>query len=183
MKMTTPIKDDKKLNELLDVYDEYSKNQLLLKYCLNTGLRISDVLSQKVGPNTTSQYIEMKEQKTRKTKTISLSNQLKRYIDTYVKINELSSDDYLFFNSRDKSKNISRQMAHKIISNAGEMVGLDISAHSLRKTFGYRAYKQGVDLSLLMDIFNHSNQSVTLKYIGITQDNINTVYESMNIGF
>ena len=74
-------------------------------------------------------------------------------------------------------------MAHKIISNAGEMVGLDISAHSLRKTFGYRAYKQGVDLSLLMDIFNHSNQSVTLKYIGITQDNINTVYESMNIGF
>ena len=182
MKMTTPIKNENDLKQLLDVYEEYSKNKLLLIYCLNTGLRISDVLSQRVKHNT-SQYIEMNEKKTGKSKTISLSNQLKRYIDTYVEAHDLSNDDYLFFNSRDKSKNISRQMAHKIISNAGEMVGLDISAHSLRKTFGYRAYKQGVDLSLLMDIFNHSNQSVTLKYIGITQDNINTVYESMNIGF
>lgn len=182
MKMTTPIKNENDLKQLLDVYEEYSKNKLLLIYCLNTGLRISDVLSQQVKHNT-SQYIEMNEKKTGKSKTISLSNQLKRYIDTYVEVHDLSSDDYLFFNSRDKSKNISRQMAHKIISNAGEMVDLDISAHSLRKTFGYKAYKQGVDLSLLMNIFNHSNQSVTLKYIGITQDNINTVYESMNIGF
>ena len=39
----------------------------------------------------------------------------------------------------------------------------------MRKTFGYHAYKNGVSLELLMDIFNHSTQAMTLRYIGITE--------------
>jgi len=49
------------------------------------------------------------------------------------------------------------------------------------KTFGYWDYQQGIDITLLMKIFNHSAPSITLRYIGITQDDINNVYVNLNL--
>ena len=43
-----------------------------------------------------------------------------------------------------------------------------IGTHTLRKTFGYHAYNNGYDITLIQKLFNHSSQSVTLRYIGIT---------------
>ena len=42
-----------------------------------------------------------------------------------------------------------------------------ISSHTLRKTWGYCAYKSGVDIAFLQHFFDHSTPSKTLKYIGI----------------
>jgi integrase len=104
-------------------------------------------------------------------------------ISIYASNNNLSDDDYLFFSSRNRDEHIKRSRASKIIAKAGDMIGIVCSAHSLRKTFGYLAYKNGTSIELLMQIFNHSSQSVTLRYIGITQENINEVYDSINISF
>ncbi|MCY6354746.1 tyrosine-type recombinase/integrase [Clostridium sp. ZS2-4] len=72
-----------------------------------------------------------------------------------------------------ENKPISRQHAWYILNTAAEMVGLvvkdengniisgEIGTHSLRKTFGYHAYNNGVSLELLMQIFNHSSKSET----------------------
>ncbi len=46
----------------------------------------------------------------------------------------------------------------------------------MRKTFGYHHYKKFRDLALLQKIFNHSNPQVTLRYIGIEQDQIEDSY-------
>ncbi|WP_268818337.1 integrase [Paenibacillus alkaliterrae] len=54
-------------------------------------------------------------------------------------------------------------------------VGEAIGCHSHRKTFGYHAYKLGTDIVLLQQIFNHSSPSVTLRYIGILQCDIDRV--------
>lgn len=43
----------------------------------------------------------------------------------------------------------------------------------MRKTFGYHFYRKTKDVALLMDLFNHSSQSVTLSFIGINQDEVN----------
>lgn len=176
------IKDRKTLNELLDVYEPYSKEQILLEYCLYTGLRISDVLSAKVGESLAG-VRRLKEQKTGKSKTIKLNSKLVNSISIYASNNNLSDDDYLFFSSRNRDEHIKRSRASKIIAKAGDMIDITCSAHSLRKTFGYLAYKNGTSIELLMQIFNHSSQSVTLRYIGITQENINEVYDSINISF
>ncbi|MGL5480083.1 MAG: site-specific integrase, partial [Clostridium sp.] len=42
--------------------------------------------------------------------------------------------------------------------------------HTMRKTFGYFHYNQFKDIAILQDIFNHSAPSITLRYIGITDD-------------
>ncbi|MCQ9844315.1 site-specific integrase, partial [Staphylococcus aureus] len=53
-------------------------------------------------------------------------------------------------------------------------IGLsEIGTHSMRKTFGYHYYKQTKDVALLMAVFNHSSQYITLRYIGINQDVMN----------
>ncbi|MBJ8025843.1 site-specific integrase, partial [Bacillus cereus] len=46
-----------------------------------------------------------------------------------------------------------------------------ISSHTLQKTWGYYAYKSGIDIALLQHFFGHSSPVTTLKYIGLTQNN------------
>lgn len=114
---------------------------------------------------------------------LHLHDSLKLSIFSYVSKHELEADDYLFYSNANKKSPIQRMQVHRIIAKAGDMIGVTLSAHSLRKTFGYQAYKQGVDISLLQSIFQHSSQAVTLRYIDITQENINDVYKKINLGF
>ena len=44
------------------------------------------------------------------------------------------------------------------------------------KDIGYHHYKKYNDIVLLQKIFNHSSPSVTLRYIGIEQEDIDEVY-------
>lgn len=63
------------------------------------------------------------------------------------------------------------------------LLGLpQIGTHTMRKTFGYHAYKNGVSLELLMDIFNHSTSFITLRYIEITEQQKQQVYLQSNLG-
>ena len=48
--------------------------------------------------------------------------------------------------------------------------------HTLRKTFGYHHYHKFKDVALLQKIFNHYSPSITLRYIGIDQEEINNSY-------
>jgi integrase len=47
-----------------------------------------------------------------------------------------------------------------------------IGTHTMRKTFGYWHYKQFKDVAELQMILNHSHPGITLKYIGITDEQI-----------
>lgn len=181
MNTAQPIKDMSKLTKLMEVYEYNTKNHMLLSYALNTGLRISDILRANVSDSLEG-YWKDREQKTNKEKIIRLSDSLIRVIEDYVEVQGLEEDDYLFYSNKNPKKPIHRSQAHRIIANAGDMIGLTLSAHSLRKTFGYVSYKKGVDISLLMEVFNHSSVATTLKYIGQTQDEIDNVYLNTRIG-
>ena len=47
-----------------------------------------------------------------------------------------------------------------------------IGTHTMRKTFGYWYYKETRDIASLQMILNHSHPEITLKYIGITDEEI-----------
>ena len=59
------------------------------------------------------------------------------------------------------------------------------STHTFRKTFGHYVYeyfgRTPEALILLNEIFNHRNIDVTKRYIGITRDDINKVYNSLSL--
>ena len=66
---------------------------------------------------------------------------------------------------------IGREWAYRVLNRAGRMVGVsEVGTHTMRKTFGYWHYKQYHDIALLQEIFNHSAPSITLRYIGIRDE-------------
>lgn len=60
-------------------------------------------------------------------------------------------------------------------------ISYPIGTHSLRKTWGNRVYKKTKNIAIIMIALNHSNASHTLRYIGITQDEINSIYNQFEI--
>src|SRR5690606_31071099 len=84
-------------------------------------------------------------------------------------------DDYIFQSRKGDNKPISRVQAYRILNDAAKRAGLDdlaIGTHTLRKTHGWLLYDNGVDLSRIMTMLNHSSEAMTARYIGITADEI-----------
>ena len=102
--------------------------------------------------------------------------------------------NYVFESRKGANIRITIQEAYRILNNAAEIIGLvekdekgtiisgEIGTHTLGKTFGYHSYENRSSLELLMDIFNHSSKSQTLRYIGITEEQKKEVYLQSNLG-
>lgn len=164
------------------------RDYLLFVLGINTGLRISDLLTLKYqdvaeGPNKLSDIIQIKEKKTGKTKLFYINDAAKKALHDYMRKTGYDPDRYLFASRKGNNQPISRVQAYRIINDACAVARVDgaVGMHTLRKTFGYWAYQQGIDITLLMKIFNHSTPSITLRYIGITQEDINNVYINLNL--
>lgn len=158
----------------------HGRDLLLFIIGINSSLRISDILPLTVG-DIRGDHIVITEQKTRKRKSIRINDAIKRAVSELTKSNAQDTD-YLF-PSRRGDKPISRVHAWRILNTAAERAGIGIAfgTHSLRKTFAYMAYNNGVDLALLMRVLNHSSQRETLRYIGIESETIDDVYVSVNL--
>ena len=90
----------------------------------------------------------------------------------------LKADDEYLFASRKGDGPISRVQAYRILNKAANDVGLkEIGTHTLRKTFGYHFYRANHNVAMLQQLFNHSSPAITLRYIGITQDEIAEEWE------
>lgn len=137
---------------------------------INTGLRVSDIVPLTVRDVKDKTHILLVEQKTGKRKEIKINPTLKKEIDKYIK--GKNNNDYLF-PSRKGNKPITTTQAYRVLVKAGEMADMDyIGTHTMRKTFGYHYYKKYKDIAYLMEIFNHAAPSITKRYIGITQQEI-----------
>lgn len=179
MNTVEPIRDKKTIESMrrqLKGIDE--KYGLLFTLGMNTGLRVSDLLKLTVNDVSNSDHVTITEQKTDKKKTFYLNSKLRKEVKDYLKNSHLDEDDYLFCSrKRDengKSKPISRVQAYRVLNEAADAVGIKepIGTHTMRKTFGFHYYKRTHDVATLQKIFNHSAPSITLRYIGIEQDQI-----------
>lgn len=186
MEFVQPIREKK----ILDTMKKVLRSSNLRDYNLfilgiNSGLRISDLLNLKVSDvcdekGKIKDRIVIREKKTNKLKDFPLGETskkaLKEYVITLKPVQAL-------FASRKGYKPITRQKAYRILNDAARSIGIteQIGTHSLRKTFGYHAFKAGVDITRIQKLLNHSSPSVTLTYIGITQDDLDNVYLNLNL--
>lgn len=180
MKEVQPIRDKGKIEEVKDVLKRNSmRDWFLFTMGINTGLRISDLLQLKVKDVRNKSHLTINEKKTKKNKRFIINGSLRNSIDEYTK--RMDDEEYLF-PSQKTGKPIQRVQAYKILNKVAEEVGLvEIGTHTLRKTFGYHYYKQTKDVAMLQEIFNHSAPSVTKRYIGITQEEIDKSLEDFSL--
>ena len=177
-----PIRDRSKIEQMYRYLNgNDAKYGLIFKFGLNTGLRISDILPLKVKDifaheEIFFEYLVIKEKKTKKEKKIKLNTALRENLLFYVQENSLTEKDYLF-PSR-KGDCIGRIQAYRVLKQASDIIGIEnFGTHSLRKTWGYWTYKMSkYNIGLIMDTFNHSSQSITLRYIGVNQDQKDELY-------
>lgn len=146
------------------------RDYILFLLGINTGLRVSDLLNLKIKDIKGKKKVIVKEGKTEKPRTIYLSNIYKE-LNEYIKT--LKGAEWLF-PSRKGDKPISRIQAYRQLNKAAKMVDINegIGTHTMRKTFGYWYYKETRDIASLQMILNHSHPEITLKYIGITDEEI-----------
>ena len=77
---------------------------------------------------------------------------------------------------------IGKVQAYKVIREAGEDNRVwGLGTHSMRKTFGYHYYKMTGDIVTLMKILNHCDPAVTLRYIGIEEEEIKQSLKHFNL--
>ncbi|MBQ1393784.1 MAG: tyrosine-type recombinase/integrase [Lachnospiraceae bacterium] len=192
MSTSQPLKNKEDIQRLKDYF--YNKmeyrNYALITVGLNTALRISDILSMKwedvynVEKQDFYTHVYLTEQKTQKDTIIFLNQSVKSALQLYRKtLHSFHQEDYIFHSRKGEQKPISRVQAFRIIKKAVDALGIEehISCHSLRKTFGYQAWKEGTEPALLMTIFNHSSYAITKRYLCIDQDDKDQLFSKINL--
>ncbi|MCX6230863.1 MAG: tyrosine-type recombinase/integrase [Bacteroidetes bacterium] len=163
------------------------KFSLLITIGVNTGLRISDILKLKKSDVLNSDFIDLIEGKTGKQRKIKLNAELKDSLERIIPKYLPGDDDSLLFINRFGTKAMDKSYVNlkfkEICKVYKVKVNGNLSTHSFRKTLGRRVVEvnnySNESIMLLTDVFRHSNMAITKRYLGIRQDEINNVYDSL----
>ena len=203
-----PFTSEKEIKSMISVFnnriekasDENKKqiaarNRMLFLIGINLGIRASDLCGLKYNffmnnDGTFKDSYSLQPKKTRKTgKYVKLyfNQTVKKAIADYVREYPIQDMDEYLFKSR-KGGAITEKSLWKIIVDATVEAGIEknVGSHTLRKTFGYHIWHNAEDkekaLVMLMAIFNHSSVATTKKYIGLMDEEIEDVFNSLNLG-
>lgn len=181
MEVVQPIRDPVKIRQIATYLKSRSeRDYLMFTLGIYTGLRISDLLMLQIRDVRQKQHISIVEAKTNKRKKVKITTKLQKIIEAYVDGKE--DEEFLFASRQGYMMPISRSRAYEILKDAARQCNVkNIGTHSMRKTFGYMLYSQTKDIALLQDLLNHSSPAVTLRYIGLSQENQDIAIDSLKI--
>jgi integrase len=161
---------------------------------INLGLRGTDLLNLSfehfLRPDRTFKtHLKLRESKNNNLRRIKLCDNVKEAIQRLLSAeNEPCDLTQLVFQSRKVREDGNRRMSittlHQLVCKWCGDAGIEgnFGSHTLRKTYGYLHYKKNSDrLIPLMKMFGHSAPSITLKYIGSLQEEIDSA--NMNSNF
>lgn len=155
------------------------RDVLLFLIGINTGLRVNDILKLKVGDVKGKDFFYIFEGKTKKKRAVNIG-MIRNEIDAFTE--NMKPDEYLFQSQKGNGPLTTTQV-YRILDDAADFLGRDdVGTHTMRKTFGYHHYKRFKDVAMLQEIFNHSSPSITKRYIGIRQDEINKSLSEFRLG-
>lgn len=186
--------------------NRYGQRDYMIFYMgINTGLRMSDITSFKIkdvanGKNPT--VLELKTRKKRKINMVNIRPELDAYI-AYLRSQGFTAEnnDWLFPSQKQAQINhkvnytdanraiekhpvgrISPHAVYQIFQKVAQQLGRsDIGTHTCRKTYGYWFYKQTHDIGTLMQLFNHSDEGTTKRYIGISDEELMNAQASFHL--
>jgi len=180
------IKDIQKIKQYLKGKDS-RRDYTIFVVGINVGLRAGDLLSLKwsdvIENNNIRSTIRIVEEKTKKRKEIELNKSAKEALyELRDSVESIQLNDYIF-NSRKGKDHLQVRSLHRIINDTVKELNIkgNYGTHSLRKSFAYHRYMNNIPLETIQKVLNHSTQSQTLRYIGITKEVIQDAYNSVNL--
>ena len=195
MHYVQPLRTKTDIEKIKGVLKERNlRDYALFVLGLNTGLRVSDLLRLKVKDvvEPTERDVKIKnrlevvEKKTRTTNDIPIYTAARSALREHLRKSMLIyKEDSPLFPSRigRGSRAITRYMVWLVLRLAAQEVGIreKVGTHTMRKTYGYQLFKQGVDITRIQKMLNHSSPEITLAYIGITKDETDSLIKNLNL--
>ena len=162
------------------------RNYVLFSVGISIGLRASDLVRLKVR-DFTGPKMYVIEEKTGKGREITVDPRVRAMVMKYAGELGLHANDDLFW-AYGKSEHITAgNLNDQIIVPAAKALGLDpklYGSHTLRKTYAYQFYMAANSisqergyraLSVLCRELNHSSEAITLRYIGIDEEEVREI--------
>ena len=187
-KTVEPIRDKDKIEAIKLMLSDRPRDYLLFVLGINFALRVGDLLALRVGDvidegGNIVDHLIIKEQKTGKGKRITVNEAASCALSDYFqKVGVRPRGEYLFKSMRSE-KPLDKVTVWKMLNSWCKAVGVkdNCGTHTMRKTWGYWARKQGVSIELIQAKFGHSSPSITRRYIGITADEIANVEDLVSL--
>lgn len=155
-----------------------------LSFC--TACRASDVLVLKWEQVLNKTYLTITEQKTGKTRSITFNQSVQKKIAELYDLLGRPNINWYVFRNDSTGEPFTIQRVNQVLKDFKRDYDLKIgnfSTHTFRKTFGRYVYelngRSAESLVLLNKILNHSSIEITKAYIGITQDEVNRIFDSI----
>lgn len=204
-----PFATEEEIKSMIDVFNKRiedstndnqrqiaCRNKMLFLIGINLSLRISDLVALKWSfffkeDMTFRDSYKIQPKKTKKTGkfvTLYFNEVVKKTILEYIEQYPIEDMDGHVFKSREGNGAVLERSVWKIIVDAAKDAGIEhnVGTHSLRKTFGYHVWHNADDkekaLVMLMVIFNHASVATTKKYIGIMNEEVEDIFNGLNLG-
>jgi integrase/recombinase XerC len=159
------------------------RDRAMLELFYNTGLRISELVSLKIGDiDLVTQTLKVLG-KGNKERLLPFGQKCVEALENYKKaradkiVSTKINTDFLFLNNR--GKGISTRGVRKIIGKyvtTGNFPG-KVSPHSIRHSFATHLLESGADLRSIQELLGHASLSTTQKYTHLTIDKLIETYD------
>lgn len=166
------------------------RNYMMFTVGIDIGLRASDLTALKVSDFMYANWVSKSqsriiEQKTGKARDVFYNDALKEAVREYILAERFKYNDYIFPSNKKDSEGNYRPLEvdnwnFRLRESAKEIgYPLRIGSHSVRKTYGYQIYMKALSggdavaqraLAILCQLFGHSSPAITLRYIGIDEE-------------
>lgn len=156
----------------------------LVSFC--TACRVSDVVRFKWKDIIGMEKVTVTEKKTGKTRAIPLNDSVQEKIMELYKLMDRPGLEWYVFGNKREGVPVCREYINRKLKEFKERYSLRIgnfSTHTFRKTFGryfYEMKKESPEAIFLLSlVFKHSSPAITQRYIGVTKDEISSVFSSI----
>ena len=172
---TDPLKGDE-IAKVRAIVQDCPRDLALFIMGTNTAFRASDILALNCGDVRELKVggkLRVKEQKTGNMRIVTVNHLVIDALTALLASMEPQDDDSPLFVGKKRGTRLTVSAYGRMVKDWCERAGAEgqYSSHSLRKTFGYTMRtKHGVDLAVLQDMYGHSSGRITLKYVGIQEE-------------
>jgi len=177
-----PIRNLKDIKSIKQLLKSNERNHFLFVLGVNSGLRCGDILNLKIKDfdnKSVGDEIHIREGKTKKDNFFTINKQIYKSYQRYrIKFPNKTKDEFVFESQKGKNKPLSVPYCNNLVKSWVKQINLDgnYGTHSLRKTWGYVQRKIfGVSFEIICKRFSHSNPSITMRYLGITDKEVSNV--------
>jgi len=157
----------------------FLRDSAMLELLYSSGLRVSELVSLKVGDiNFEAGFLRVTG-KGSKERVVPINSRALDKIKKYIKelrpaILKKRQSDYLFITGRGGA--MTRQRFWQTIKKCSKQIGIELSPHTLRHCFATHLLEGGADLRSVQKMLGHSDISTTQIYTKVSTDRIKKVY-------